>query len=91
MSSCVVFEVDFFMKEKKITRPVNVIQELNENIIGIDFIRSHKLTYDIISLRDKFAGAGTNSIGGLKNTILPAMTLHHCQSQIQRSPGYLCS
>jgi len=74
MSSCVVFEVDFFMKEKKITRPVNVIQELNENIIGIDFIRSHKLTYDIISLRDKFAGAGTNSIGGLKNTILPAMT-----------------
>jgi hypothetical protein len=34
---------------KKITHPVNVIQELNENIIGIDFIHLHKLTYEVIS------------------------------------------
>jgi hypothetical protein len=74
MSSYGVFEVDLFMKGKKIMHPVNVIQELNENIIGIDFIHTHKLTYDFIPHRVKFAGAGTNSIAALKNTVLPAMT-----------------
>jgi hypothetical protein len=53
---------------------MNVIQELNENNIGIDFIHAHKLTYDIFSHIVKFAGAGTNSIAALKNTELPAMT-----------------
>ena len=51
-----------------------MIQELNENIIGIDFLHANKLTYDIISRKVKFAGAGTNSIAALKNTVLPAMT-----------------
>jgi len=36
MSSFGVFEVDLFIKGKKFTHPVNVIEELNENIIGID-------------------------------------------------------
>ncbi len=74
MSSYGVFEVDLFIKRKKFTHPVNVIQELNENIIGIDFIHANKLTYNIISRKVKFARAGTNSIAALKNTVLPAMT-----------------
>jgi hypothetical protein len=41
MSSCGVFEGKF-IKGKKFTHPVNGIQELNENIIGIDFIHAHK-------------------------------------------------
>jgi hypothetical protein len=69
MSSYGVFEVDLFIKGKKFTHPVNVIEELNENIIGIDFIHAHKLTYDIISRKVLFVGAGTNSIAAL-----PAMT-----------------
>jgi hypothetical protein len=69
-----VIEVDLFIKGKRFTQPVNVIQESNENIIGIDFIHAHKLTYSVISRRVKFAGAGTNSITALKNTVLPAMT-----------------
>ncbi len=70
MSSYGVFEVE---RGKRFTHPVNVIQELNENIIGIDFIHAHKLTYNVISWRVKFAGAGANSIAALKNTLLPAM------------------
>ncbi len=73
MSSYGVFEIDLFIKGKKFTHPVNVIEELNENIIGIDFIHAHKLTYDVISCKVMFAGAGTNSIMALKNTVLPAM------------------
>jgi hypothetical protein len=69
-----VFEVDLFIKGKKFTHPVNVIEELNENIIGIDFIHTHKLTYDVISRKVMFAGTGSNSIMALKNTVLPAMT-----------------
>jgi hypothetical protein len=72
MSFYGVFEVDLFIKGKKFTHPVNVIQELNENIISIDFIHAHKLTYDVISCKVKFSGAGTNSIAALKNTVLPA-------------------
>ncbi len=30
-------------------------EELNENIIGIDFIHAHKLTYDVISRKVTFA------------------------------------
>ncbi len=73
MSSFGVFEVDLFIKGKTFTHPVNVIEELNENIIGIDFINAHKLTYDVISRKVMFAGAGTNSKLAFKNTVLPAM------------------
>jgi hypothetical protein len=48
MSSYRVFEVDLFIKGKKFTHPVNVIEELNENIISIDFIHAHKLTIGTI-------------------------------------------
>jgi hypothetical protein len=75
ISSYGVFEVDLFIKGKKFTHPVNVIQELNENIIGIDFIHTNKLTYDVITRKVKFAGSGTNSIAALNNTVLPAMTV----------------
>jgi hypothetical protein len=74
MSSYGVFEVESFIKGKKFTHQVNVIEELNKNIIGIDFIHANKLTYDVISRKVMFAGAGTNSIAALKNTVLPAMT-----------------
>jgi hypothetical protein len=46
MSSYGVFEVDLFINGKRFTHPVNVIQELNKNIIGIYFIHAHKLTYE---------------------------------------------
>jgi hypothetical protein len=49
MSSLGVFEVDLWIKGKKFMHPVNVINELNKNIIGIDFFHSHQLTYDVLS------------------------------------------
>ncbi len=81
MSPCGVFEVDLFIKGKKFTQPVNVIQELNKNIISIDFIHTHKLTYDIIFCQVKFAGSGTNLLL-LSRTA--GYDLLHCQSKIQR-------
>jgi len=66
--------VDLWIKGRKFTYPVNVINEIKENIIGIDFIQAHKLTYNVLSRRVKFAGAYVNTIAVLKQTILPAMT-----------------
>ena len=85
MSSYGVFEVDLFIKGKKFTHPVNVIEELNENIIGIDFIHAHKLTYDVISRKVMFAGAGTNWIMALKNSVT-SHDLDSDQSQVQGNP-----
>ena len=60
-----------------------MIEEINENIIGIDFIHAHKLTYDVISRKVMFAGGGTNSIAALKNTVLPAMMSKVIKAKIQ--------
>jgi len=53
---------------------VNVINKLNVNIIGIDFIHWQKLTYNFISRQVKFASSNVNSIINLNNKNLPAMT-----------------
>ncbi len=72
ISSLGVFAVDLLFKGKKFTHPVNVINDLNENIISIDFIHAHKLTYDVIATKVKFAGAGANSIVAHKQMVLYA-------------------
>ncbi len=38
-----VYKVDLWIKGRKFTHPVNVITELNNNIIGIDFMHPNKL------------------------------------------------
>jgi len=55
MSSLSIFERDLWVKGRKFTHPVNVISELNDNIIGFDFICAHNLTYDMLSRQVKFA------------------------------------
>jgi len=77
MSSCGVFEVDLWIKGKKFTHPVNVIQELKENIIVIEFIHSQRLTYDIIASKVKFANTGTNSVNVDENNIC-SIVLENC-------------
>jgi hypothetical protein len=47
MSLLGIFEADLWVKGKKFTHPVNVINKLNDNIIGIVFIHAHKHTYDV--------------------------------------------
>jgi hypothetical protein len=74
MSSLGVFKVHLWIKGKKFTHLVNVINKLNANIIGIDFIHKHKLTYDMITRQVKFVGTGVNSIVALKQTVLPTLT-----------------
>ncbi len=70
---------------------MNVIQELNEKIISIDFIHAHKLTYDVISHRVKFTRAGTNSTTTLKNIVLPAVVKAKFKGQCNAQATYVAN
>ena len=73
MNSMGVYEVDRYIKGQKFTHPVNVINELNDNIIGIDFMHRNKLVYDVNTRRVKFADKKMNTICATKQITIPAM------------------
>jgi hypothetical protein len=74
MNSLGVYEVDLYIKGQKFTHPVNVINELNDNIIGIDFMHRNKLIYDVNTRQVKFADEKMNTICATKQITIPAMT-----------------
>jgi hypothetical protein len=74
MNSLGVYEVDLYIKGQKFTHPVNVINELNDNIIGIDFMHRNKLIYDVNTRQVKFADEKMNTICAIKQVTIPAMT-----------------
>ncbi len=55
MNSLGVCKIDLWIKGRKFSHPVNIIEELNDIIIGIDFMHTHKLTYDVRVRQVKFA------------------------------------
>jgi hypothetical protein len=74
MNSIGVYEVDFWIKGRKFTHPINVINELNDNIIGLAFMNRNKLVYDVNARQVKFADAKMNTISATKQVMIPAMT-----------------
>jgi len=74
MNSIGVYEVELWIKGQKFTHPVNEITELNDNIIGMDFMHRNKLIYDVNTRQVKFADAKMNTICVTKQVIIPAMT-----------------
>ncbi len=71
MNSLGVYEVDLYIKGQKFTHPVNVINELNDNI---DFMHHNKLIYDVNTRQVKFADEKMNTICATKQITIPAMT-----------------
>ncbi len=74
MNSIGIYEIDLYIKGQKFTHPVNVINELNDNIIGINFMHWNKLIYDVNTRQVKFADKQMNTISTTKQTTIPAMT-----------------
>ncbi len=74
MNSIGVYEVDLWIKGQKFTHPVNIINELNNNIIGIDFMHHNKLIYNVNTRQVKFANDKMNTICITKQITIPAMT-----------------
>ncbi len=56
MHSLGIYEMELQIKGKSFKRNINVIDELNENIIGINFMHQHKLHYDVQKYKLKISG-----------------------------------
>jgi hypothetical protein len=56
MNSLGIFEIDLQIKGKPFKHQINVINQLTDNIIGIDFMHLHKLHYDIQTRQVKISG-----------------------------------
>ncbi len=64
MNSLGVFEIE--MTIIKFLHPVTVIDDINYNILGIDFMHTHKLNFDSTSKQITFAQMLTNALYSLK-------------------------
>ncbi len=73
MNSLGIFEIDLQIKGKSFKHPVNVIDQLTDNIIGIDFMHKHKLHYDVQTRQVKIAGVEIDQIVAIKEQTLPAL------------------
>jgi len=73
MNSIGVYEVDLWIKGQKFTHPVNVITELNDNIIGINFMHRNKLVYEFDTRQVKFTNSQMNMICTRKQVTILAM------------------
>ncbi len=54
---------------------MNVIDQLTDNIIGIDFMHRHKLHYDVQTLQVKISAVKIDQIVAIKEQMLPALAL----------------
>jgi hypothetical protein len=50
-----------------------VINQLTDNIIGIDFMHKHKLHYDVLTRQVKISGINIDQIVAIKEQTLPAL------------------
>jgi hypothetical protein len=46
MSSLGIFEIEMTIRGRKFSHPVTVVENINDKILGIEFMHAHKLNYD---------------------------------------------
>ncbi len=73
MHSLGIYEIDIFIKGKKFTHHINVMDTLTDNIIGIDFMHKNKLHYDVQTRQVKIASIEGDQIVAIKEQTLPAL------------------
>jgi len=74
MESLGIFEIEMTIRGRKFTHNVTIVEDLNDNILGIDFMHLHKLNYDSTSKQIKFAHMMTNALYAVKEVTIPALS-----------------
>jgi transposase InsO family protein len=74
MNSLGVFELPMTIRGRSFLHPVTVVEDINDNIIGIDFIHANRMNYDAASKQITFAHMLTNALYSLKETTIPALS-----------------
>ncbi len=74
MSSQGIFEIEMTILGRKFLHPVTVVEDINDNILGIDFMHTHKLNYDSTSKQITFAHMLTNALYSVKEVTILALS-----------------
>jgi hypothetical protein len=74
MDSMGIYEIEMNIRGRKFLHPVTVVEELNDNILGIDFMHQHKLNYDATSKQITLAHMLTNALYAVKEVTIPAIS-----------------
>ncbi len=69
-----LIEIELEIKGKKYRHHINVIDQLTDNIIGIDFMHQHQLHYDVQTRQVKIAGVDIDQIVAIKEQTLSALS-----------------
>jgi hypothetical protein len=73
MNSLGIYEIDLQINGNTFTHQIYVINQLNDNIIGIYFMNKHKLHYDVQTRLVRISSIDTHQIVTLKEQVLPAL------------------
>jgi len=66
MNSLGVFELPMTIRVRKFLHPVTVVEDINDNIIGIYFMHANQMNYNALSKQITFTHMLTNALYALK-------------------------
>ncbi len=66
MNSLGVFELPMTIRRRRFLHPVIVVEDINDNIISIDFMHANRMIYDPASEQITFVHMLTNALYSLK-------------------------
>jgi hypothetical protein len=74
MNSLGNYKIEMTISGRKFTHPVTFVEDINDNILGINFMHQHKLNYDSTSKQITFAHMLTNALYAVKEVTAPALS-----------------
>ena len=87
MNTLGVFELPMKIRGRSFLHLVNVVEDINDNIIGIDFMHANKMNYDAASKQITFAHMLTDALYSLKETTIPTLSTMIIQAKFK---GTVC-
>ncbi len=95
INSLSIYKIYLHIKGKKFTHHINVINQLNDNIIGIDFMYEHRLHYHIQTRQVKTAGFDSGQSVAIKKQVMPALTFSilniKYKGRVDKETSYIAS
>jgi hypothetical protein len=74
MSCMGIYEIEMTIRGRNFLHPLTVVEDINDNILGINFMHQHKLNYDSTSKQITFAHMLTNALYAVKEVTIPALS-----------------
>ena len=74
MDSLGIYEIKMTIWGRKFLHPVTIVKDINDIILGIDFMHQHKVNYDSTSKQITFAHMLTNALNAVKEVTIPALS-----------------